>query len=117
MKGINAVTPLAVAISASAVSASAIPDSLIPSYFKRASSLPEVTVKGNGKNAPFLSAARNANSITQPSLLAIPDSTSVASTTSQEVLQIPLILLLTRPPAHVTLRSKGNRLIHWSHTH
>ncbi|KAL6715663.1 1,3-beta-glucanosyltransferase [Lecanora helva] len=44
MKGINAFTPLAVA---SAVSASTLPDSLIPSYFKRASSLPEVTVKGN----------------------------------------------------------------------
>lgn len=39
--------PLAAILSASVVTATAIPDSLIPHYFKRATSLPEVTVKGN----------------------------------------------------------------------
>lgn len=48
MKGISAVAPLAVALGATAVSAVAIPDSMIPSYFKRATSLPQVTTKGNG---------------------------------------------------------------------
>lgn len=47
MKGISAVAPLAVALGATAVSAVAIPDSMIPSYFKRATSLPQVTTKGN----------------------------------------------------------------------
>lgn len=51
MKGVHAVAPLAVVLGATAVSASAVPDSLIPSYFKRATSLPQVTVKGNGKSA------------------------------------------------------------------
>jgi hypothetical protein len=49
MKGVVAAAPLAVALGATAVSAAAIPDSLIPSYFKRATSLPQVTVKGNGE--------------------------------------------------------------------
>ena len=48
MKGFSAVVPLAVALSATAVSAVAIPDSMIPHYFKRATSLPQVTTKGNG---------------------------------------------------------------------
>ncbi|KAK3178698.1 beta-glucanosyltransferase [Lepraria neglecta] len=47
MRGISTIAPLAVALGATAASASAIPENLIPSYFKRASSLPEVTVKGN----------------------------------------------------------------------
>ena len=48
MKGISAVVPLAVTLGATAASAVAIPDSMIPHYFKRASSLPQVTTKGNG---------------------------------------------------------------------
>ena len=48
MKGFSAVVPLAVAFGATAVSAVAIPDSMIPHYFKRATSLPQVTTKGNG---------------------------------------------------------------------
>ncbi|KAK4694639.1 1,3-beta-glucanosyltransferase GAS5, partial [Lecanoromycetidae sp. Uapishka_2] len=48
MKGINAIAPLAVALSATSVSASVIPESMIPAYFKRATSLAEVSVKGNG---------------------------------------------------------------------
>ena len=52
MKGISAVAPLAVALGATAVSAVAIPDSMIPSYFKRATSLPQVVTKGNGMTVP-----------------------------------------------------------------
>ena len=52
MKGISAVAPLAVALGATAVSAVAIPDSMIPSYFKRATSLPQVVTKGNGMTMP-----------------------------------------------------------------
>ena len=48
MKGFSTAVPLAVALGATAVSAVAIPDSMIPHYFKRASSLPQVTTKGNG---------------------------------------------------------------------
>lgn len=49
MKGFSVVAPLAAVLGASVVTATAIPDSLIPHYFKRATSLPEVTVKGNGE--------------------------------------------------------------------
>ena len=117
MKGINAVGPLAIAISASAVSASAVPNSLIPSYFKRASSLPEVTVKGNGMNALLLPSARNANARCQPSLRETRDSIYAVSTTSQEALQMLWTQLLMRLPAHVTLKSKDKRntQISWPH--
>lgn len=61
MRGISTIAPLAVALGATAASASAIPENLIPSYFKRASSLPEVTVKGNGTDAPHSLSSRDAN--------------------------------------------------------
>ena len=109
MKGINAVAPLAVAFGASAVSASALPDTLIPSYFKRDSSLPQVTVKGNGTNTPLQPPTRNADLLSQLFSLETTDSTFVASTTSQEALQMLLTQLLIRVSAHVTLPSKQNK--------
>ena len=47
MKGVNGI---ALALTATTVSAS-----LVPHYFKRASSLPTVSVKGNGKTVSFCS--------------------------------------------------------------
>lgn len=88
MKGISAVTPLALALGATAVSASAIPDHLIPTYFKRATSLPQVTVKGNGMHALSVSGTSIANKSIQHSLPEARASTSAALTTSQVRLQI-----------------------------
>jgi len=126
MKGISAVAPLAVALSATVVSASAIPDTLIPSYFKRATSLPEVTVKGNGTNASPVSETSNAKRSCQPFSPEAHDSTSAVSTTSQvrrpillsnfsanpllqAVPQMLLTQLLLSPPALGILLSKRRK--------
>ena len=91
MKGFGAAAPVAIALGASSAYASFIPSIEVPNVLKRDSSLPPVSVNGNGKMARNPHTDQRLLTRSKHSTLMANVSTSVALTTNQVRHSVSLI--------------------------